>query len=60
MAHDRGPALDELARRGRVVDLPNVQRWLNSLDELASAMDHIVTMKVDRIFDRPPVAIGKE
>ena len=50
VAHERRSALADLARRGWVVDLPNVRRWRNSLDELASAMDHIVEAVTDRIF----------
>jgi hypothetical protein len=35
------------------LDLPNTRRWLNSLDELASAMDYLVETTVDRVFGGP-------
>jgi hypothetical protein len=50
VAHGRGLMLADLARRGWELDLPNTRRWLNSLDELASAMDYLVETTVDRVF----------
>jgi hypothetical protein len=49
VAHDRSSVLADLARRGWGADLTSVRRWLNSLDELASAMDDIVGKTVDRV-----------
>lgn len=54
LAHDDAAKVQTSERAGWPVSLTSVQRWRESLDGLAAAMDHVVAAYLTTEFDASP------